>query len=242
MQEAKKQLELLQINYLRSCYPGFPKGKTVPGESPDFIVRSKHGKRIGIELVRLCPDLPFGQLSEKQIQQELIHEAWELFERSSDLKLFVKVCFADNKTIGEERVLSVSAILANRIRSVVNNKNQRSFFFHLLTENELPVGIEQLLVVHHPELTEPIWEEANNLGISENIITDLKRVIARKEEKLLLYRKKQLDAYWLVVLTDRLRNIKNSNVNNRILSESFPSSFNQILLFDLVKGKVLELV
>lgn len=241
MREAKKQLELLLINYLRSSYPDFPKGKIVSSESPDFIVKSKPAKKIGIELVRLAPEKLFNHLADNEFRSELINDVSELFERSSDLKLFVKICFSEKKTIHEERLLTVSAILANRIRNTVSNKNHRSFFYRSLTANELPEGIEQVLIVHHPEMEESVWEEANNLGISENVVADLKRAISRKEEKLVLYRKKKLDAYWLLVLTDQLRNVKSSNVTNRVLSEDFQSSFDRILLFDLVKTQVFEL-
>lgn len=240
MREAKKQLELLLINYLRSSYSDFPKGKIVSSESPDFIVKSKPAKKIGIELVRLAPEKLFNHLADNEFRSELINDVSELFERSSDLKLFVKICFSEKKTINEERFLTVSAILANRIRNTVSNKNHRSFFYRSLTANELPEGIEQVLIVHHPEMEESVWEEANNLGISENVVADLKRAISRKEEKLVLYRKKKLDAYWLLVLTDQLRNVKSSNVTNRVLSEDFQSSFNRILLFDLVKTQVFE--
>lgn len=241
MREAKKQLELLLINYLRSSYSDFPKGKIVSSESPDFIVKTKPAKKIGIELVRLAPEKLFNHLADNEFRSELINDVSELFERSSDLKLFVKICFSEKKTIHEERLLTVSAILANRIRNTVSNKNHRSFFYRSLTANELPEGIEQVLIVHHPEMEESVWEEANNLGISENVVADLKRAISRKEEKLVLYRKKKLDAYWLLVLTDQLRNVKSSNVTNRVLSEDFQSSFDRILLFDLVKTQVFEL-
>lgn len=241
MREAKKQLELLLINYLRSSYSDFPKGKIVSSESPDFIVKTKPAKKIGIELVRLAPEKLFNHLADNEFRSELINDVSELFERSSDLKLFVKICFSDQKTIHEERLLTVSAILANRIRNTVSNKNHRSFFYRSLTANELPEGIEQVLIVHHPELEESVWEEANNLGISENVVADLKRAISRKEEKLLLYRKKKLDAYWLLVLTDQLRNVKSSNVTNRIFSESFQSQFGKVLLFDLLRTSVYEI-
>lgn len=241
MQEVKKQLELLLINYLRSSYADFPKGKIVSSESPDFIIKSKLAKKIGIELVRMAPEKLFDHLVYTEFRAGLIDEARELFEHSSDLKLFVKVCFSGKKTIFEERLLCVSAILANRIRTVVSSKNRRSFFYHLLTAGELPDGIQQVLIVHHPAMEKSVWEETNNLGLSENIIADLNRAISRKEEKLLLYRKKKLDAYWLLVLTDFLREEKSPNVKNTILFANFQSSFDRILLFDLVRTQVLKI-
>ena len=43
MQADKKQIEILLIDYFREYYEEFPKGKVVPSESPDFIVKMKIG-------------------------------------------------------------------------------------------------------------------------------------------------------------------------------------------------------
>lgn len=244
MQEAKKQLELLLINYLRKCYAGFPKGRILPSESPDFVVRSKYAKKLGIELVRLHPAVPFSLLTGNEIaafRYELVEEVKELFERSSGLKLFVKFIFSEKENIQTERKLAVSVLTTNLIRQSLANKNPRSFFFHMLTSNELPDGLEQVLLVHHPCLTESVWEEANSPGISENVIDDLHRVIQKKEKKLYLYQKQLLDEYWLLITSDRLQDTLNSNVVNRIFRENIQSAFNRVLLFDLVKSKVFEL-
>lgn len=244
MQEIKKQLELLLVNYFRDCFPAFPKGKLVPSESPDFVLRSKYGKKIGIELVRLHPDIPYSSLAEGEksaFRFELIEEARELFERTSSLKLFVKFQFSEKKNIPPERLLSLSVLAANLIRKAVANRNDKSFFYHLFPTVELPKGLKQILIVHHPELSESVWEEANNLGISENVVSDLHLVIQKKEEKYQLYQKQKLDDYWLLITSDRLRNTRNSNVDNRIFKEEFHSAFGSILLFDLLKAKIHEL-
>lgn len=244
MQEIKKQLELLLVNYFRKCFPAFPTGKLVPSESPDFVLRSKHGKKIGIELVRLHPDIPYSSITggeKSAFRFTLIEEVKELFERTSSLKLFVKFQFSEKKNIPPERLLQLSVLAANLIRKAVAGRNEKSFFYHLFPTGELSEGLQQILVVHHPELSESVWEEANNLGISENVVSDLHRMIQKKEEKFQLYQKQKLDEYWLLITSDRLRNTRNSNVDNRIFKEQFHSSFGSILLFDLLKAKVTEL-
>lgn len=55
MQPDKKQLEILLVNYFRVCYDEFPKGLLSPSESPDFIVKMRTRRELGIELTRLNP-------------------------------------------------------------------------------------------------------------------------------------------------------------------------------------------
>jgi len=244
MQDVKKEIELLLITYFRQCYVDFPKGKLVASESPDFIVREKHARNLGIELVRLFPSSSSESLinnTSSELRNEVIENTKELFEGSSGMNLFVKFLFSEKKNILPERVLSLSVFLTNMIRKTVAATSEKSFFFHRFIEKEMSGEVEEMLVVHHPEMSESLWEEANSLGISENVIDDINAMIAKKDEKLFLYKKQQLDEYWLLITSDRLRNTHNSNVANRIFKADFQSGFDRVLLFDLIKSKVFEL-
>jgi len=59
----QKEEEKLVMEYFREAWNGFPKGKLVPSESPDFILKLNPKKSFGIELTRL-PELesPFDAL------------------------------------------------------------------------------------------------------------------------------------------------------------------------------------
>ena len=49
----KKDEEKLIIQHFRKHYPDFPKGRLIPSESPDFILKISPHRSIGIELTRL---------------------------------------------------------------------------------------------------------------------------------------------------------------------------------------------
>jgi hypothetical protein len=49
----QKNEEKLVLQYFRKSFPGFPKGRLIPSESPDFILRISPKKSIGIELTEL---------------------------------------------------------------------------------------------------------------------------------------------------------------------------------------------
>lgn len=244
MQDHKKQLEILLIQYFRDCCPAFPKGSVVASESPDFIVRAKHGKKVGVELVRLFPAITnsvSGSNQTADLRNELIGNVKELFERFLSFNLFVKFYFSENKQIAAERLLTVSARVAATLKTALTGKNEQSFFVHHLTSNKLPEGIDEVLVVHHPKLSESVWEEVRSVAISENNISEIARLIQKKEEKMYLYRKKKLDEYWLLIVTDHLLQNRNVKISDLLSTEDFRSEFQKVFLFDVLNSKISEL-
>ncbi len=246
MQPDKKQLEVLLIQYFKDCYPDFPKGKIIPSESPDFILTLKSKNSLGIELTRLNPlnarEPDEEEVSKIKLRKEIIELTKSLFESTSSLKLFVKFLFSEQNPVQIENSVSVAAQLANLIRQNVKGKKNTSFFRHSLSSENLPEGVESLLVIHHTELKSSIWERSNNLGISENVVTDIERAIYKKDEKLRHYQRQRLNYYWLLIITDRLRGVKSYNLSERIMNHAFQSRFQQVFLFDLIRSSIFQLV
>lgn len=246
MKPEKKQLELLLMHYFRERHPDFPKGKLTASESPDFILKLKTRNRIGIELTRLNPvkiafPLEMG-LEQKAMREQIIESAQTIFSRSSPFKLFVKFHFSEKTIVETERVLSVTARVTNAIRQAVQFKKTGDFFYSIIDSKNLPEGIEGILLVNHPELNTPVWEQTNNLGISEDVMGDIQAAIQKKDEKLRLYQQQNLNFYWLVIFVDKLQGVKNYNLHDKIMNRIFNSCFQQVYLFDLIKSKVFELV
>ena len=246
MQPDKKQLELLLMHFFRECSPDFPKGKIVPSESPDFILKLKSKNRIGIELTRLHPvkmlALDAYALDQQKLREQMIATIESLVERSSAQKLFVKFLFDDKNPVTEERVLSLSVQVANAIRKAIQSRNAAGFYFIILERLQLPVVLTRILIVNHPALEVSVWERANNLGVSEDVIEDIRNSILKKDNKLFLYHRQSLNLYWLIIFADRLRGSKNHNLHNRINNHIFRSHFQKVFLFDLMQSRVLQLV
>lgn len=246
MQPEKKQLEVLIMDYFRENYVDFPKGKIFSTESPDFTINMKNYRILGIELTRLNPgnaQLPNEQeLTAIRFREQIIQNAQSLFEQKSNLKLFVKFLFSDKQRISPERELMITVQTVNAIRNTIQNKRANSFFKVSINKNSLPEGIDDILIVFHPGMETSIWERSNNLGISTDVVDDLKRAIHKKDEKLRLYQKNRLNYYWLLITTDRLRSTKSVNLSNKILNYKFESRFQQVFLFDLMKSDIYQLI
>lgn len=244
MQESKKQLENLLINYFRDSYSVFPKGRILSTESPDFIIKSKHGEKLGIELVRLHSAFPFHSSVDpenSELNIKLIDTVKELVERTNHLSLFVKFQFSEKNPIAEERLLSVSALVSNLIRKRLSNRNEHSFFVRHFSSKELPEGIDGILLVHHPGLSESLWEAASLSGEGGNLLSDLQHAIEKKEEKIYIYRKRKLDEYWLLITSDWIQTAGYTYPDQLISIENGDSGFQRILLFELMNAKVFEL-
>lgn len=246
MQPDKKHLEILLINYFRECYKDFPKGKPVPSESPDFIVKMRNRRELGIELTRLNPVNKVGlsdeRLAQIRIWDEIVAVSCELFEQHSALKLFVKFLFSDD-AIGEERKIAVAVQTANLIRNSVRNRKKEQFFHEIIPTELLPKGLKDILIVNHPVMETSAWERANNLGVSNDVVDDIRRAIHKKDEKLLrLYQKQRLNFYWLLITTDRLRGATKFNLGGKIMNHEFHSEFQHVFLFDLIKSKIYQIV
>lgn len=247
MQPDKKQLEILLVNYFRVCYEDFPKGQLIPSESPDFIIKMKNRHEIGIELTRLNPASKIipdeYQVAQIQVKEKIIGLSQDLFEKSSSLKLFVKFLFSDTKEISEERQMSVAVQAVNLIRKAVIGKSGDSFFSVTIPVESLPEGLDGILIVNHPVMEISAWERANNLGVSNDVVDDIRRAIHKKDEKLLrLYQKQRLNYYWLLITTDRLHGAKSFNLPEKIMNHEFHSEFQHVFLFDLIKSGVFQLV
>ncbi len=245
-QPAKKQLEILLMDYFRERMGTFPKGKLEPAESPDFILTFKNFQKIGIELTRLNPgnaDLPDGpQLEIIREREHLIELVKNVFENKLPHKLFVKFLFSDDVLIASERQMMVALQIAGLIELALKKMKPGGFFQISLHESELPPGMSEILIVGHPALEVSVWERSNKLGISNDVVDDIKTAIHKKDAKLKLYQKQRLNYYWLLITTDRLRGVKSFNLPDKIMNHKFQSLFQHVFLFDLIKSEVYELV
>lgn len=242
--EEKKQVEVLLMDYFRSIYPVFPKGKLIPSESPDFIIDMKPRNSVGIEITRLYPSDQKSILpppEDSSFEMKFINKVKELVEGYSAQPLFVKFLFKKGHSINETQILSAAIMSAVSIRKTLNNPKS-DFSFKIISQSQLPSFLKSVLVLRHRLLVTPIWDKANHQGLSNNIAADISNAILKKNDKLKLYQSKNLQQYWLLITTDQLEAIRNVNNGNQITHKKFSSLFHRVFLFELMKGRVIHLV
>jgi hypothetical protein len=70
---------------------------------------------------------------------------------------------------------------------------------------------------------------------------NIKACLEAKNEKLHLYRKRNLNEYWLIISVNDPHSWNRINIHNKLIIWVFETGFNRIFLFNTREGKVLEL-
>ncbi len=70
---------------------------------------------------------------------------------------------------------------------------------------------------------------------------NIKACLEAKNEKLHLYRKRNLNEYWLIISVNDIHSWNRINIHNKLIIWVFETGFNRIFLFNTREGKVLEL-
>ena len=65
--------------------------------------------------------------------------------------------------------------------------------------------------------------------------------LSLKDEKLVLYRKKKLQEYWLILFIRNPREKPRYNMNNKLMKWKFTSGFSRVFLFSVSEGRIFEL-
>ncbi len=242
--EEKKQVEVLLMDYFRKTYAEFPKGRLKPCESPDFILSLNTRSSVGIEITRLYPAdqkkvlLPPEDSSTEMIFINKVRELVEPFEMKP---LFVKFLFSRTQKPDDTRIFSGAIMTARAIRKILDGV-KADYFRETIRSNGLPSFLNSVLVVRHNVLQSSLWEMANHQGISIDVVTDIRKAILKKDEKLKIYTSRNLQEYWLLITTDQLQASRNQNIGNRLKNCQFNSLFHKVFLFELMKGRIFQLV
>lgn len=242
--EDKKQTEALFMDFFRTIYPEFPKGKLIPSESPDFIVKINNRKSIGMELTRLYPhgeDKSHFHPDAGSEEMVFISRVRDLTEQHFQMPLFVKFFFVPGKNPEKAAILSASLMVAVKIRTAIKQTNDSPFRV-ILRKQELPAFLENVLIMHHPVMNQSLWEKSRQEEYPRSIPDEIMSTIRKKEEKLVLYQTGRHNQYWLIIIADQLQIQGNLNIYNKIANHGFASKFQKVILLELVHGKFYDLV
>lgn len=75
----------------------------------------------------------------------------------------------------------------------------------------------------------------------EPLIESIRETILAKEEKLLLYQKRMLSEYWLIITCNVAASDISFNYQNLLDKTHFPNNYKHIFFFDTGNKKVIEL-
>lgn len=239
--DAKKQIEIVLMDYFRQSFSEFPAGRIVAAESPDFILRHSVRRATGIELTRLHSSnifkSPFA-VPEESPEMRFIRNVENLVQGKEPRPLFAKFYF--DAPVDERRIPAQAAKTAVIIRREIENRNE-SAFSKLIEADELPPMLNSIRIMYNRALTFPVWEKAIRRE-NGSIIADIEESLKKKDEKLRIYLRKNLNQYWLLITADQLRETQNFNIRNLLENHRFSSGFNKVFLFELWSAQIFRIV
>lgn len=89
------------------------------------------------------------------------------------------------------------------------------------------------------ELTELYNHNQKEFNFS---VEQIEILIAKKEEKIRLYKKKKVNELWLIVTVDAIKQSDLHKLISGIEKHEFNSFFNKVFLFEIFDRKIFELV
>lgn len=129
----QKDEEKLIIRHFREHCPDFPKGRLIPSESPDFILKISPRRSIGIELTRLGQEEdPYGSILESiRKKEEKIPNYTHM--HLSELWLIIHT---------DDANAAVSWNVDNKMRSLQPSSSfDRLYFFDLFSNRVWEIGV-----------------------------------------------------------------------------------------------------
>ena len=236
----KAHIEWLIMRSFRDSYPDFPKGKLTKSESPDFTHKLSITKSIGIEISSIYKTLKV-DASESQMRS-IIYRAHELYHERFKNPIFAQIYFNNefDNPINDE---IYSTKIAIAIIDVVGDQKIGAQYMAHIEQDLLPKGVNRIIIYAHPTFKNSFWDLRTELTVQDIFNKGrIEKLVAKKEEKLSLYKKQINDLYWLILSADYIDKPSSFNFENAIGQIKLETKFNKVYLFNLFEKKYFELV
>ncbi|GEM_PF-6926924 len=235
MAKAKKKVERHYLGKARNISSLIPKGKITESESPDFLIETDFGT-IGVEVTQLFQPSPVDGFPRRQVeafQDEVVHDAGEMYQQSGTRAVDVLVCFDKKKQL-DCRPMAKS--LADFVTSRYGDGEED-------TENyfspDVPPGFFGIRVARPLDGATNRWQAGHSgqtLRLERPFLAD---EIERKNKLVSHYRKKA-SRVWLLLVVSLYPLSGSFSVPDKIKTWTFSFDFDKVLLLSEEDNKVFE--
>lgn len=239
----KKNRERLFIKEVAAIFPDFPSGTINDSERPDFLI-SSHSYVIGVEIV----DYMRGQNSGESINrrnerlwQEVANTAKQEFELHHSEPLMIHFIWHSHRYPRKADVKR----LATSASSIISQFIPQSLFERIrvsldeIENTPLEEFVHSLHICRVRNDQQALWSFVNSdfVSLTVNEIQDL---ITSKNSKATDYLLK-CDKAWLLIVADGRYISSNADVSEAVKQNTYSSSFERVLFYDRLNGRVLPL-
>ena len=245
----KDTLERRFLDSFRAAYAFFPVGrirKGVPGIEPDFIVENENEK-IGIEMARLYRDDGkdgLGVKPQARLQERVVEEAKQLFEKSSKKMFRVFITFNERSGIEGKQVQHLASYLSELVRKELENRLPTSGHPIMIGPSYLYPHAAVFSLIQIYDFTNDAdcsWTR-NNVNevelLNEDVLLD---VIERKERKYESGHYSGCDRVWLLLYMHYFDPAMDQCTPIKLGFTIETSNFDRILLYKTIENEMRQL-
>lgn len=199
---ADKDRERWYLEKLKACFPGFPIGSVIPGESPDFLVRSEEGVT-GIEVTQFYPSPVEGARPSQEIQSlkdRIVDVSHRIHVESGGAALYVTVYFRSPLDLTKRDVQKVARHLAGAVRMTPVPATIDAPFASV-SWRDLPASIANVHIHGSVDGEDQLWYSDAGGWVIPVDAQHVSAVVARKERMAQIAREK-CDSLWLLIVND----------------------------------------
>ncbi|MGC9470638.1 MAG: hypothetical protein ACP5D1_03735 [Bacteroidales bacterium] len=238
----KDQEEWIFLEAFRHMSQGFPSGRIIKSESPDFILRHSRRYAIGIEITRLTGSYAthdyFQPGPHHEEEKGILQEACSLFETKHGISLYVQAGFRNDACHRSGSAQNKAALLAEWVGERIKEINGGTEYSLIEQQPvDLPF-LDHIRVLYIPGLRFSNWSIHDEPDTGEWIPGLIEQTIQRKTHKLSLYRKRRLNQYWLIMVTSTTEGLPKFNLQDHLDQRQWFTGFQQVFLFELFPPKI----
>ncbi|MCQ2229530.1 MAG: hypothetical protein MJZ13_07280 [Bacteroidales bacterium] len=257
-QSKKDRKEWTIMNLFMESFSQFPIGDVEKSERPDFIVTTRQGKRIGIELTELKyerKDTEFNMRAHEDFLSQIMLKAQEIFESKSKLTLVVDAHFADSiaPEIVQQPSCENAQLISNGlteaiVRIIEDNLPEATGKHYIVDRNSkygdinLPSMIESIHISNVTGRMEALWYASISTRVKPLTVDSIVQRIKDKDIKLRGY-DKTCDQHWLLIIQNSF--LMSSHYDpvavQHALKHRYRTLFKRIFVFERSSATVSEL-
>jgi hypothetical protein len=237
---ADKDRERWYLEKLKSCFPCFPTGSIIPGESPDFLVRSEE-EVTGIEVTQFYPSPEEGARPGQEVQslkERIVEVAHRMYVESGGPALYVTVFFRSPLNVTKRDIQSVARNLAEAIRetSVPASINAPPAS---VAWRDLPSSITKVHIHGSLDGEDQLWHADAGGWVVPVDASHVSAVVARKERMAQIARQK-CDRLWLLIINDVFSRATPAELKHEAMRSVGKGVFDRVIWLAPHSGAVFE--
>jgi hypothetical protein len=237
---ADKDRERWYLEQFRTCFPSFPIGNVIPGESPDFLVCSEEATT-GIEVTQFYAPALNGvrPIQEMQsLKDRIVELAHRLYLEAGGPALYVTVYFRSPLDVTKRDVSKIAQELAEAILKTPVPQTIDAPFANV-SWWDLPPSIVNVHIHGSVDGEDQLWYSGAGGWVFPVDASLVNEVVARKERMAQIARRK-CDHLWLLIVNDVFSRATPSELKYEAMLSVGKGSFDRVIWLSTNSGAFYE--